>query len=66
MHNMGVVLLPDRVEGETGAYLEVAKQRLSTVLRNYTNSGHIIFDLQTFVKDGIALKDIVAMMRDAL
>ncbi len=45
MHNMGVVLLPGRVEGETGAYLEVAKQRLGTVLRNYTNSGHIIFDV---------------------
>ena len=66
MHNMGVVLLPDLVEGETGVYLGIAKQRLGTMLRNYTNSGHIIFDLQTFVKDDIALNDIVAMIRDAL
>ena len=36
------------------------------MLRNYKISGHIIFDLQTFVKDDIALIDIVAMIRDAL
>ena len=41
MHNMGVVLLPDLVEGETGVVLEIAKQHLGTMLRNYTNSGHI-------------------------
>ena len=66
MHNMGVVLLPDRAEGETGAYLEMVKQRLCTMLRSYTNSGHIIFDLQSFVKDSTPLSDIVAMVRDAL
>ena len=66
MHNMGVVLLPDRAEGETGAYLEMAKQRLCTMLRSYTSSGHIIIYLQTFVKDSIPLNDIVAMVRDAL
>ena len=36
------------------------------MLRSYTSSGHIIIDLQTFVKDSIPLNDIVAMVRDAL